>query len=219
VRGSTAGTAVTTSLRSVTEADEHDARDRALLAAHVAGDPQAFDDLVRRHRQRMWAVALRTLGEPEEAADAVQDACLSAFRAAGSYRGEARVSTWLHRIVVNACLDRARRRAVRPTVPLPDEPLADPRDRLAERETGVEVEQALAGLPAEQRSAIVLVDLQGLSVEEAAAVLGVPGGTVKSRCFRGRARLAVALGHLRNPDDRPPVPPVNTRAEPEGGPS
>jgi RNA polymerase sigma-70 factor (ECF subfamily) len=202
----------------VTDADELDAQDRALLAAHLDGDPRAFDDLVRRHRQRMWAVALRTLGEPEEAADAVQDACVSAFRAAASYRGEARVSTWLHRIVVNACLDRARRRAVRPTVPLPDEPLADPRDRLAERETGLEVQGALDALPAEQRIAIVLVDLQGLSVEEAAAVLGIPGGTVKSRCFRGRARLAVALGHLRNPEDRPSVTPVHdSHGEPEGG--
>jgi RNA polymerase sigma-70 factor (ECF subfamily) len=88
--------------------DEQDTHDRALLAAHVEGDPQAFGELVRRNRQRMWAVALRTLGDPEEAADAVQDACISAFRSAGSFRGDARVTTWLHRIVVNACLDRAR---------------------------------------------------------------------------------------------------------------
>ena len=197
------------------EPDEQDEHDRALLVAHLDGDPHAFDDLVRRHRQRLWAVALRTLGDPEEAADAVQDACLSAFRAASSYRGDARVTTWLHRIVVNACLDRVRRRAVRPTVPLPEQPLADPRDLLSERETGLEVQRALAGLPEEQRLAIVLVDLQGLSVEEAAFALGVPGGTVKSRCFRGRARLAIALGHLRNPDGPPAVPPVSPT--PEGG--
>ena len=182
-------------------------RDELLAPAHVAGDVRAFDELVRRQRQRMWAVALRTLGDPEEASDAVQDACLSAYRAAASYRGDARVTTWLHRIVVNACLDRARRRAVRPTVPLPEEPGADPRDLLAERETGLEVHRALAGLPEEQRLAIVLVDLQGLSVEDAATVLGVPGGTVKSRCSRGRTRLAVALGHLRNPAALAPVRP------------
>lgn len=194
-------------------AAEQDARDRALVSAHLAGDPQAFDALVRLHQQRMWAVALRTLRDPEEAADAVQDACLSAFRSAATYRGEARVSTWLHRIVVNACLDRARRRAVRPTVPLPEQPPADPRDRLAERETGLEVEKALATLPDDQRLALVLVELEGLSVAEAAEVLQVPEGTVKSRCFRGRARLALQLGHLRNPDDPQPVPPVTPTAE------
>jgi RNA polymerase sigma-70 factor (ECF subfamily) len=228
--GSTVGPAWATSVRGVTTApgpDEQDARDRVLLAAHLAGDPQAFDELVRRNRQRMWAVALRTLGDPEEAADAVQDACISAFRAAGSFRGDARVTTWLHRIVVNACLDRARRRAVRPTVPLPEQPPADPRDQMAERETSLEVERALAGLPEEQRLAIVLVDLQGMSVEEAAAVLGIPGGTVKSRCFRGRARLAVVLSFLRdaphpgNPGNlasSEPVPPVPAPEVPsEGG--
>lgn len=192
-----------------------DAEDRALLQAHVAGDPRAFDTLVRRHHTRMWAVALRTLRDPEEAADAVQDACLSAFRSAGTYRGDARVTTWLHRIVVNACLDRVRRRNVRPTVPLPEQPPADPRDRLAERETGLDVEKALATLPEDQRVALVLVELEGLSVAEAALVLQVPEGTVKSRCFRGRARLALLLGHLRNPEPPGAVPPVTP--QPEGG--
>ena len=200
---------------AVSSPDEDDATDRALLAAHLAGEPNAFDDLVRRHRQRLWAVAVRTLRDPEEAADAVQDACLSAYRSAASYRGDARVTTWLHRIVVNACLDRARRRAVRPTVPLPERPVADPRDHLTERETHLEVERALAALPDDQRLALVLVELQGLSVSEAAEVLGVPDGTVKSRCFRGRARLAVSLGHLRNPDAPGPVTPVSP--DPEGG--
>ena len=190
-----------------------DLDDRALLSAHLGGDGQAFGTLVQRHQQRMWAVAVRTLRDPDEAADAVQDACLSAYRAAASYRGEARVTTWLHRIVVNACLDRARRRAVRPTVPLPEQPPADPRDRLAERETTLEVERALAALPEEQRLALVLVELQGLSVQEAAEVLGVPEGTVKSRCFRGRARLALLLGHLRNPTGPEAVPPVTPTVE------
>lgn len=199
----------------MTEPDD-DARDRALLAAHVAGDPLAFDELVRRHRTRMWAVALRTLGDPEEAADAVQDACVSAFRAAGTYRGEARVTTWLHRVVVNACLDRARRRAARPTVPLLDQVPAAARDLLGERETALEVEKGLQALPEDQRVALVLVDLEGLSVAEAATLLDVPEGTVKSRCSRGRARLAVLLGHLRNPNATGAVPP-STPPDPEGG--
>src|SRR6266540_5831348 len=94
--------------------------DHALLRAHLAGDRNAFNQLIRRHRDRLWAVALRTLGDREEAADALQDALLSAYRAAGRFRGDAAVTTWLHRIVVNACLDRARRRQSRPTVPLPE---------------------------------------------------------------------------------------------------
>jgi len=188
-----------------------DERDRALLAAHVAGDRSAFGTLVALHRDRLYAVALQTLSDREEAADAVQDALLSAYRSAATFRGDARVTTWLHRVVVNACLDRVRRRAVRPTVPLPAHDLVEPHDALGERETAVEVHAALAGLPLEQRVALVLVDLQGLPVEEAARVLGVPTGTVKSRCSRGRARLAVALGHLRNPAPSASVPPADPR--------
>ena len=193
---------------------DDDRRDRALLSAHVSGSPDAFERLVRLHRDRLYAVAVRTLGDREEAADALQDALLSAFRAAPSYRGEAKVTTWLHRVVVNACLDRARRQAVRPTVPLPAQLPAEQRDRMGERETAIEVEAALAELPIEQRLAIVLVHLHGLGVDEAAHVLGVPSGTVKSRCSRGRARLAVTLGHLRNPGTPTSVPPTTA---PEGG--
>ena len=187
-----------------------DVRDRALLAAHLSGDGDAFDALVRRHLDRLWAVAVGTLGDRDEAADALQDALLKAYRSAATYRGEARVTTWLHRVVVNACLDRVRRAAVRPAVPLPtggDEPAAR-RDELGERETQLEVQTALAALPVDQRAALVLVDLQGVPVEEAARALGVPVGTVKSRCSRGRARLAVTLGHLRNRTAAPAVPPV-----------
>lgn len=195
-----------------------DARDRALLAAHLDGDRDAFGTLVAQHHSRLWAVALRTLGDREEAADALQDALLSAYRSAGTFRGEAKVTTWLHRVVVNACLDRVRRRTARPSVPLPasgepGEP-AEPRDALADRETALDVEQALLALPPDQRAAIVLVDLQALPVEEAARALGVPVGTVKSRCSRGRARLAVSLGHLRNRPAAPAVPPVAGRPQP-----
>ncbi|MFD1148586.1 RNA polymerase sigma factor SigM [Saccharothrix hoggarensis] len=175
--------------------------DADLISAHAAGDPHAFAELVRRHRDRMWAVALRTLRDPEEAADALQEAFISAFRAAASFRAESQVTTWLHRIVVNACLDRMRRRQTRPTVPLPEagpgEPVA-PRDAMAERETRLVVQAALNELPEEQRAPIVLVDVEGYSVAETAQLLGIAEGTVKSRCARGRAKLAKVLGHLRN---------------------
>jgi RNA polymerase sigma-70 factor (ECF subfamily) len=181
------------------ETDARDPReDAALLHAHAAGDPHAFAELVRRHRDRLWAVALRTTGDREEAADALQDALLSAYRAADRFRGESAVTTWLHRIVVNSCLDRLRRRQARPTVPLPevDRTVAPTVDR----DTALVVRAALAQLPPDQRAALVLVDLQGYPVADAARVLGVAEGTVKSRCARGRARLAVMLGHLRDPD-------------------
>ena len=87
--------------------------DADLLAAHVAGDPTAFEEIVRRHRDRLWSVALRTTGDPEEASDALQDALISAYRRADQFRGDSAVTTWLHRIVVNASLDRLRRRTVR----------------------------------------------------------------------------------------------------------
>ena len=187
--------------------------DAELLAAHCAGDGDAFTEIVRRHRDRLWAVALRTTGNPEEASDALQDALISAYRRADSFRGDSAVTTWLHRIVVNASLDRLRRRSVRTWVPLPDEGsgespavlvddarLADPRAAAETSETVREVRAALDTLPPDQRAAIVLVDLEGWSVDEAARALDCPVGTVKSRCFRGRAKLAERLAHLRNPD-------------------
>lgn len=179
--------------------------DAELLARHVAGEPDAFGELVRRHRDRLWAVALRTLGDREEAADAVQDALVSAFRAAHTFRGQSAVTTWLYRITVNACLDRARRTASRRTAPVADEEnfdtLMEPHESAeapAERgELHRELLAALATLPAEQRAALVLVDMQGYPVAEAAEMLDVPTGTVKSRCARGRARLLPLLTHLR----------------------
>ena len=180
--------------------------DSELLARHVAGDATAFGLLVHRHRDRLWAVALRTLGDREEAADALQDALISAFRAAHTFQGRSAVTTWLHRIVVNACLDRARRAASHRTRPLDDQPgleLALGQDEgadvsLERHELQRELELALASLPTEQRAALVLVDMHGYPVAEAALILDVPVGTVKSRCARGRARLLPRIAHLRS---------------------
>jgi RNA polymerase sigma factor (sigma-70 family) len=105
--------------------DGERASDADLLRRHVAGDSDAFGELFRRHRDRLWAVALRTVCDPEEAADALQDAMISAFRRAADFRGDSAVTTWLHRIVVNACLDRLRRRAVRPVTSAGDEQALD----------------------------------------------------------------------------------------------
>lgn len=181
------------------------ASDRDLLARHTAGDPDAFGEIVRRHRDRLWAIALRTLGDREEAADAVQDALVSAYRAAHTFRGQSAVTTWLYRITVNTCLDRVRKAASRRTSPIaeperleqflePHESAAAPTER---GDLHRELLQALGTLPVEQRAALVLVDMQGYPVAEAARILDVPTGTVKSRCARGRARLLPMLAHLR----------------------
>ncbi|MFF4861740.1 RNA polymerase sigma factor SigM [Streptomyces sp. NPDC001231] len=182
-----------------------DVSDQDLLTRHVEGDPEAFGELVRRHRDRLWAVALRTLGDREEAADAVQDAFVSAYRAAGTFRGQSAVTTWLHRITVNACLDRVRKAASRKTSPTNDterlEQLLEPHESAsapAERnDVQRQLIEALGTLPPDQRAALVLVDMQGYPVAEAARILDVPTGTVKSRCARGRARLLPLLTHLR----------------------
>ena len=200
----------------VSQAAGGERTDAQLLAAHIAGDPGAFETLVYRHRDRLWSVALRTTSDPEEAADALQDAFLSAFRRADQFRGEAAVTTWLHRIVVNACLDRLRRRSSRPAVALPDDlgqTLADPGDQMSQRETQLVIAAALANLPPDQRAAIVLVDVEGQSIQEAAELLGCPTGTVKSRCSRGRARLAEELAFLRNRKEPDTVIPKDNASE------
>jgi RNA polymerase sigma-70 factor (ECF subfamily) len=173
--------------------------DAALMRAHLDGDPEAFGELIHRHRDRLWAVALRTMNDREEAADALQDALLSAYRAAGRFRGDSAVTTWLHRIVVNACLDRIRRQKARPTVPLPEQDTTEA--PAPDRDVRLDVQAALAQLPVDQRAALVLVDIHGYAVAEAAEILAVAEGTIKSRCARGRARMALALGHLRGGRD------------------
>ena len=146
-----------------------DRTDEELLRLHVDGDDQAFSELFRRHRHRLWAVALRTLRDPEDAADALQEAMISAFRRAGSFQGQAAVTTWLHRIVVNASLDRIRRNQVRRTDTLPEDldrdlGLASDEDLdeiIVSAELRVDVAQALGMINPDQRAALVLVDMEG----------------------------------------------------------
>ncbi|MDO9380879.1 MAG: RNA polymerase sigma factor SigM [Nocardioidaceae bacterium] len=169
--------------------------DAELLARHVAGDPHAFGDLVARHQDRLWSVAVRTMRDREDAADALQDAMVKAFGSAHRYRGDSAVTTWLHRIVVNACIDAIRRQRVRPAVRGLDLELLP--GASCEREAVLDVRHAVAALPDAQQQAVTLVYLQGFSVEEAARVLGCAAGTVKSRCSRARTVLGAALaeGH------------------------
>ncbi len=178
-----------------------DRSDSELLAAHVAGDRYAFEVLFYRHQRQLYRIARMTSRNPEDAADALQDALLSAHRSAARFRHDSAVSSWLYRIVVNACLDRLRRNKAHQTTVLHDDDcrVADPTHQV---DTAVTVERALMKLPVEQRAAVVAVDMQGYSVAETAKLLGVPEGTVKSRCSRARTKLADALGYLRA-DTRP----------------
>src|SRR5580704_3139106 len=127
--------------------------DQELLRRHVAGDNDAFGELFRRHRDRLWAVALRTVCDPEEAADALQDAMISAFRRAGDFRGASAVTTWLHRIVVNASLDLLRRRPSRSVGwsgdpdELPAGAVGQPLDSAAAADSRLDVDAALRTLP------------------------------------------------------------------------
>jgi RNA polymerase sigma-70 factor (ECF subfamily) len=209
------------------------ATDAELLEAHVAGDADAFGTLFARHRNRLWAVALRTTGDSELAADGLQDGMVAAFRRAGSFRGDAQVTTWLHRVVVNACLDQLRRRSSRRTDPLPDDldatdrstvvadptETSDPADLHVRRERAALVAAALQQLPLEQRAAVVLVDMEGYAVAEVAAILECPVGTVKSRCSRARARLGTLLADLLDTGDQAQVTalPGNPPAAPHVG--
>ena len=200
--------------------------DAELLRRHVAGDTAAFGLLFQRHKDRLWAVALRTTCDPDDAADALQEAMISAFRRAKDFRGDSAVTTWLHRIVVNASLDRLRRRPARSvswsgdpdalesmlaqdTRGGPSLAVSSPRagagllpgapsaDPADSVETRLDVAAALRLLPEQQRAALVLVDMLGYPVAEVAVILAVSEGTVKSRCARGRARLLPFLAHLR----------------------
>ncbi|CAA0116275.1 ECF RNA polymerase sigma factor SigM [Mycolicibacterium vanbaalenii] len=166
--------------------------DAELIAAHVAGDRYAFEELFYRHHRQLYRLAVLTSRDPDDAADALQDALLAAHRTARTFRNDSAVSSWLYRIVVNACLDRLRRNKTHACDELDDQLCRAP-DPTGRVDTAIVVERALMRLPVAQRAAVVAVDMQGYSVAEAARMLGVAEGTVKSRCSRARTRLAQSL--------------------------
>jgi RNA polymerase sigma-70 factor, ECF subfamily len=166
--------------------------DRELVTRFQRSDEGAFALLMRRHERRVYNLAYRMLGGPEDARDATQEAFLSCFRNLSSFRGDAAFSTWLHRIAVNACYDLARRR--KPAMSLEGElvepaPTADHADRAA---AAADVQRALLKVPLDFRIVLILHELQDQPLDEIAAALDVPVGTVKSRLHRGR----VALGRV-----------------------
>jgi RNA polymerase sigma-70 factor (ECF subfamily) len=179
--------------------------DEPLLVERILlGDQGACETLVRRHGGRMLSVARRLLRCDEEADDAVQDAFLSAFRSLGSFGGQSSLGTWLHRIVVNACLMRLRGRSRRRDVPLdrlpPGSDEAGGRARpehapaiLSRLETRAQVRACIDRLPEPHRTILVLRDVQELDTDETAERLGIRPGAVKTRLHRARQALRVLL--------------------------
>jgi RNA polymerase sigma-70 factor (ECF subfamily) len=173
-------------------------QDEELLKAFLEGDESAFTTLMRRYENRIFSLALRMTRDRTDALDATQDAFISAFRRAGSFRGEAAFSTWLYRIGINSCNDLLRKKARLP-VPTEEETtdrggLAVPGPSLEDKVgTKLELAQALASLPPEYLEAVVMHDLGGVPYEEIARAMGIAIGTVKSRISRGRRKLALSL--------------------------
>ncbi|MET9326106.1 RNA polymerase sigma factor SigM [Tsukamurella sp. NPDC003166] len=166
--------------------------DERLLSDAAHGDGEAFAELFHRHSRQLRATALRTIRDYTDAEDCLQEAMLRAYQLSPTFRGDCKVASWLHRIVVNACLDRARRNQLRASLPMPDDlsEVASDEGRCAEDlDRRLTVEAALRMLPEDQRAAVIAVDMHGLSVNQAAELLGVAPGTVKSRRARARARL------------------------------
>lgn len=170
--------------------------DVELLDAHVAGDPDAFSALVRRHYDYLWRLAIRTSFNRDDAAEALQEALVSAYRKADTFRHACPVQGWLYRIVVNACLDKMRSQRLRSHVELTPKLHEEVslRDHFHQDPAyAIIVAEALSELSSDQREAVVVVDMLRCTVAEACVLLNIPPGTVKSRCSRGRARLAVLL--------------------------
>jgi RNA polymerase sigma-70 factor, ECF subfamily len=170
-----------------------DLSDEELLDEYIDGKDAAYGVLMRRHEDRIFGLALRMLGNRSDALDATQDAFVSAFRRARSFRGESSFGTWLYRIGINACRDllRAKARLPEPRAdPEPEEPTASVDQEVLDRIT---VSRALASLPEEYARAVAFHDLGGVPYEEIAETEVVPVGTIKSRISRGRRMLAQAL--------------------------
>ena len=176
--------------------------DEELLAAHIDGDGDAFTVIVERRASFVWSVALKITGNPTDAADAYQESFLAAHRAATSFKGDAAFSTWLYRITVNAALSQ-RRKKQKITVhqAITDDDFATVPEARAKPfadqvDVCLDVAEALSGLSEDQQRAVVLVDMFGYSQVEAAEVLQIPEGTIKSRVSRARKTLARDLQHL-----------------------
>ena len=190
------------------------------VAAAREGDQGAFEELVRLYEKRVLALTQRMCKNPEDAAEAAQEAFFAAWQGLGSFRGDSSFSTWLYRLASNACVDLLRREGRRQAaVSLDDEdlnldlpsPAPSPQEEAERRELGEQIEEGLRALPPEYRAVLVLREIQQLRYDEIAGALGLDVGTVKSRISRGRKRLRAFL--LESGNFSPPPPSKGTGKE------
>ena len=181
------------------ERREHRVDDKHILARAGRGELDAFEELVRRYEKRVYVIALRSSGNPEDAADITQEVFLRAWRSIENFRGDSGFSTWLFRITMNICVDHARHRQTQPqttTLTTEDDeerPIHDtaptPEEQLDNKELGRELAAALAEISEEHRRIVLLRDVSGMSYSEIAEILEISEGTVKSRLARARIAL------------------------------
>jgi RNA polymerase sigma-70 factor, ECF subfamily len=180
--------------------------DEELVAKSVGGDADSFNQLILRWERPIYALAYRVIGREEDARDVCQETFLRAFRALGGFRGQAKFSSWLYRIALNLCRDWVRRERRSPTVQAPEDidildlastrgPSESIEDLVARKDLARTVERAMAHLPEEQRTAIILKEYHGLTFQEIADLLGCPLSTVKTRLYQG---LSVLRRELAN---------------------
>lgn len=195
------------------------AREQEWVAAARRGDQGAFEELVRLYEKRVLALTRRMCKNPEDAAEAAQEAFFAAWRSLKNFRGESGFSTWLYRLASNACVDLLRREGRRAAVSLDDEELnldipasiPSPQEEAERRELGERIEEGLRTLPPEYRAVLVLREIHQLRYEEIADALKLDVGTVKSRISRGRKRLRRFL--LESGNFSPPPSSKETRKE------
>src|SRR5688500_1688483 len=178
--------------------------DEELVDRSRSGDVESFNQLIIRWERPIYALAYRVIGREEEARDVCQEAFLRAFRALPGFKGQAKFSSWLYRITLNLCRDWIRRQRRAPVSQMPDDvdlaemaasqgPVESIEDLVARRELSAVVEEAMAKLPEEQRTAIILREYHGMTVQEIAEHQGCPLITVKTRLYQG---LSVLRRHL-----------------------
>jgi RNA polymerase sigma-70 factor (ECF subfamily) len=170
--------------------------DEELVARSIGGDVDSFNQLILRWERPIYALAYRVIGREEDARDVCQETFLRAFRALPGFKGQAKFSSWLYRIALNLCRDWIRRQRRAPVMQLPDGvdpaeiaaergPVESIEDLVARRELSTVVEDAMALLPAEQRTAIILKEFHGMTFQEIADLQGCPLSTVKTRLYQG----------------------------------
>ncbi len=188
--------------------NETEASDNHLIARTLAGETEAFSILVRRWERPIYSLTLRMLGKDEDARDACQEAFLAAFRNLSKFRGDAKFSSWMYRIALNACHTRLRNNhGISYSLDQEDEhgrrmDVADTKleslpDQLQRNEQSQLVRRALQALPSEMRQVIVMKEYEEMTFAEIAEVLGMPVSTVKSRLYTGLQQMRLRLNHLR----------------------